>query len=472
MLKNFLKTSTILSLAICAILLLVACNNNDTSSNGSANNNNNSSNNDDTASATRTPVSITWRTVGEDCMMRAHLERFVPLFETDNPDIEIVLEPIAASEGDYFARIALALQSPDTAPNVVSQDTFQINADASAGFLLALDEYLDDWEEMEHFVPALLQGVTAADGNIYAIPATTDTRGLWHDREVLNQAGIATPWEPASWEDVLNAAEAVRDNVPDAVPLAFNVATANGEATTMQTFLMLLHGTGEVLFDFDESAWVIESQGFYDSLEFIYEVFNVRNLGPSMGIAMNSNYGSVIYQEMFPAGLVGIGLDGFWQANNWREDGVAPIENVEERIGFAAMPTQFGQGLGSVTLAGGWGWSIPAHSTEHEASLRVIKALSTYEHNVHRVNHGGNITVRSDVAQNPEYQARAFIREATDWLDMAIFRPAMDEYPTISVEIQTIVEAVASGAATPEQAMANFGDAVIRIVGEDNVIRR
>lgn len=429
-------------------------------------------NNGNNSDSDRTQVSITWRTVGEDDMMRIHLERFVPLFEAYNPDIEIVLEPISASEGDYFARIALALTSADTAPNVVSQDTFQINADASAGFLLPLNEHLADWDQMPYFVPALMQGVTASDGLIYAIPATTDTRGLWHDRVVLENAGISIPWEPQTWEEVIQAAIAIRDTQPDAIPLSFNVATANGEATTMQTFLMLLHGTGEVLYDFDESAWVIESQGFLDALTFIYDVFNVHQLAPSMGVAMNANFGSVIYQEMFPTGRAGIGLDGFWQANNWRPDGVAPIENVEERIGFAPMPTQFGQGLGSVTLAGGWGWAVPMNSTEHAASLRVIKALSTYENNLHRVNNGGNITVRSDVAANETYQARPFIREATEWLDMAIFRPALDEYPTVSVEIQAIVESVASGAQSPEAAMSQFGEAVVRIVGEENVVRR
>lgn len=422
----------------------------------------------------RTPISITWRDQGEgDGLRRFFEDYFVPQFEEENDDIEIVLAPIAASEADYFARIALSLQSSDTAPDVVAQDTFQIGADSAAGFLLPLDDKLAEWPDWnEHFVENLKDGVLGFDGQTYALPGTSDSRGLWFNRDVLDKAGIGRDWAPSNWQEILDAAEAVRDNVPDATPLSFNVASANGEATTMQSYLMFLHGTGEVLFDFDEEKWVIESQGILDSFGFIQQAMCTLELGPTPGVAFSANYGAVMLQERLPSGQAGIVLDGFWNGGLWREGGVAELENVQDVLGFAAFPTQDGQAPGSVTMSGGWGWSIPAHSQNHDKSWRVLQALGSAEMQARRVIIEGNLAVRSDSAQDPEYLATAFIEESTAFLENAFFRPAFEEYPVISTEIQALVEAVASCSMTPQQAMEAFGASVIRIVGEENTLRR
>jgi len=424
------------------------------------------------ATGERTPLRITWRDQGEVDNLRNFLEQFIEKFEAENPDIELVLSPIQASEGDYFARVALAMQSPDTAPDIVAQDTFQVNADASAGYLLALDDYVNSWDEWSQYTENLKTGVKAADGLIYALPGTSDSRGLWYNKEVFAAAGLDTEWNPANWDEILAAADAIKAYDEDIIPLSFNVARANGEATTMQSFLMFLNGTGEVLYDFDEAKWVTESQGFLDSLKFIDEVFNVRQVGTPLSIAMNANYGSVLMQERFPNGTAGIVLDGFWNTGNWTENGAAPVENVEEVIGFAAMPTQNGQAPGSVTLSGGWGWSIPANSTNHELSWRVLQGLGTMEEQAERVIREGNLAVRGDSAEDPRYKELPFMAEATSFLENAHFRPANDDYPAVSVEIQVAVEAVASGASTPEQAMEAYAASVGRIAGEENTMSR
>lgn len=470
MLKKLLKLSATLSLALILTLSLLACGGGDdttkeltklTGDEGEA----------PDANGERVPISITWRGAGDVDTLKYFLEEFKVEFEAENPDIEIVLEPLQAAEGDFFARLALMMGSADTAPNIVAQDTYTLNADASAGFLLQLDDRIDEWDEWQYYIEDLIEGVRAADGQIYAIPGTSDSRGLWWNKNVFSEAGIEGEFAPTTWDEILDAAEAIRDNT-DATPLSFTVHRGNGEGVTMQTFLMFLNSAGEVLFDFDEEAWVIESQAILDSLTFIDEVFNQRNLGPSMGVAMNTNYGSIIFQEMFPNDQVGIILDGFWNGGLYREGGAVELDDPEARLGFAAMPTQYGQEPGSATLAGGWAWAIAANSDNHDYSWRVLQALGSNENQLSRVMHDGNLVVRSDSAQDEEYAGRPFIAKATSFLENTHFRPANDDYPQVSVEIQTIVEAVASGASTPEQAMEDFAEAVIRIVGEENTIRR
>ncbi len=69
----------------------------------------------------KTEVKITWRNTGENDKMTKYLnDTFIPEFEKENADIKIVLSPITASEGDYFSKVALSMQSESTAPDVVA----------------------------------------------------------------------------------------------------------------------------------------------------------------------------------------------------------------------------------------------------------------------------------------------------------------------------------------------------------------
>lgn len=423
---------------------------------------------DGATSGDRTPLEVSWRGTGDTDMVRDYLQEFSESFEEEQDELEIVLAPITASEGDYFARVALSMQSPDTAPEIVSQDTFMVSSDANAGYLLNLDDYVAEWDEWDQFPETVKEGVLGEDGSVYAIPATTDTRGVWYNKAVFEEAGLPEDWQPESWEDILEAAEAILDSEAAQVPLSFNVATVNGEAVTMQTFQQLLYGTGETMYDEETEQWNVNGEGILEALTFIDEVFNQRGLGPSLSIAINQNYSSVIMEEMFPNGEVGMVLDGSWNMALYIEGGPAEMEDPEAEIGFAMMPTNEGQDPGFITMAGGWSWAIPANSNHHEESWQAIQAMSTEESQTARVLAEGNITVRDDSAENEEYINRPFIETATDALEFAHFRPKHDLYPNISIFVQDAVEAVATGSLTPQEAADQYRQQVTELVGEEN----
>lgn len=417
----------------------------------------------------KTKISITWRGTGESDNIRRYLEEFEKKYESENPNIDIVLSPIIASEGDYFSKIALALKSPSTAPNIVSEDTFMLSADANAGYLKKLDEYINSWKEWDMFVENLKEGVMGEDGSIYAVPTTTDSRGIWYNKEVFKQAGLPTDWQPKTWQDILDAAQQIKKSVPGVIPFAMNVAKANGEATSMQTFEMLLYSTGETLYDTKTKKWNVSGKGILDSLTFIDEIMNKQKLGPSLSIALSTNYGSVMMQDLLPKGKVGMVLDGSWNIGQYVEGGAVPLDNPEEVLGFALFPTQNGEDPGFITMSGGWAWAIPTNSKNHDLSWKVIEAMSTEEWQSKRANYEGTLTVRKDSAENPEYASRPFIEVATKALENAYFRPKSDLYPKVSIEIQNAVEAVASGSLTPKEAAEQFKKAVTDLVGKNNV---
>ncbi len=396
----------------------------------------------------------------------------IPQFNEKYPDVTVNLAPLEVSEGDYFAKVSLLLQSKDAAPDIVTEDTFMVNSDASAGYLEPLDSRIEKWGEWDNFTENVKDGVIAEDGKIYGVPYNTDSRGLWYNKELLKQAGISIPWEPKSWSDILDAATAIKEKGSgEVVPIWMNSGKATGEATSMQTFEMLLYGTGDPLYDSENKKWIVKSNGLLNTFKFIDKVYE-QDLGPDLSQVLNGQGSSIAYQELMPNGNLAIGLDGIWQAGTWHESGPAPWPEAFETLGFAAMPTENGQSPGTTSMSGGWALSIPANSDNKDMAWEFIKMASTKENNLKLQLIDRNLTPREDVAKEKSYLEIEMFEEATEFLQHTNFRPAVDKYPNVSTVIQSLVEDVVTDRITPEEAAEMYKKEVTKIVGKDNVTER
>jgi multiple sugar transport system substrate-binding protein len=382
------------------------------------------------------------------------------------------IAPIIASEGDYFAKIALLLQSEKTAPDLVAEDTFQLATDVEAGYLTALDDYLGNYTEWTDgtYYDSLKRSVIGVDKKVYGIPYNTDTRGLWYNKEIFKKAGLPEVWEPKTWNDILLVCHIIKEKVPDVVPFWCNSAVATGEATSMQTYEMLLYGTGEGLLDEATGKWIISSQGILDSLTFLDYIYK-NNLGPPLSKVLNGQASNISAREYLPQGKLAISLDGSWIVGNYLETGSSPWRSYGDVLGFAPMPTQKGGDIGSITMAGGWAWSIPSKSNNKDITMEFIKHLMDPELYVDAIVSMGSIGARTDIVDNKKYSTMPFIQTATEYLKVALFRPKNSKYSAVSSHIQTMIESVVSGT-SPADAMATYGVDVTRTVGEDNVISK
>ncbi|CAH0118408.1 hypothetical protein PAE9249_00895 [Paenibacillus sp. CECT 9249] len=457
------SVSTVIIALLCAFLLF-GCSTNRTADPGGQ---------DEGGSKTKKTITITYRDDGTG--QNGTLYKWIMDVSSryPNKDVELKPAPIQASEGDYFAKVALALKSKDTAPDIVTEDTFILNADASAGYLEPLDDKLKDWEDWTNgsFIEAMKKGVTASDGKVYGVPYNTDSRGLWYNKQIFKQAGLPEDWQPKTWDDVLETARTVKEKAGgDTVPIWMNMGKATGEATSMQTYEMLLYGTGERLYDDAGGKWIIKSQGILDALRFI-ETVNKEKLGPPLSKVLNGQAGNTSTREYLPQGKLAISLDGSWITGNYLDGGASPWPEYKDVLGFAPMPTSQGQAPGSITLAGGWALSIPSNSKNKDEAWDIIKFALNKENTQKLVTASGSLTVRADVAKDPGYAEMPFYQIATDYLQNAEFRPAQDKYPEVSTQIQTMVESVATGT-SPEDAMNKYAADVTRIVGKDFVVEK
>ncbi len=174
-------------------------------------------------------IKIAWRYTGEsDSMSKLLTKTWISNFEKENPNIKIELTPIKSSEGDYSSKLQLQMQSSDTAPDIVNEDSFILPSDAKAGYLLPLDSYLKKWDQWDQYTEALKKGGQGSDGKQYGLPGTTDSRGIWTSKAVLEKAGLSADWSPKSWDDLVNAAVKIKDTQPDVIPFAMGVSKTNG----------------------------------------------------------------------------------------------------------------------------------------------------------------------------------------------------------------------------------------------------
>jgi multiple sugar transport system substrate-binding protein len=399
-------------------------------------------------------------------------QRTQAILKKTNPNITVKLQPIVASEGDYYTKIDLMLRSASTAPDILSEDSFLIGSDVTAGYLTPLDTYLASWPVYSQQWFKGMQSITTFQGHNYGVMNGTDDRLIWYNKTIFQKAGLPTTWQPKSWADILKAAQTIKAKVPGVIPMNLYSGIPMDEASTMQGFEMLLYGTKDPLYDYKTSKWIVSSPGFLNALTFVGQVYNPKNLlGPDNSIALSTTAGNIIPQQLIPQGKLAIDIDGSWVPNNWYPGGTSPWPAWQKVMGMAKMPTEFGQSPYNVTLSGGWSYAISSKSKNQAVAFQVLQAAMGEANMAKWCKDNGQITPRKDVVNAPVYASTPNISFFTSLLSFTQFRPGFPAYPKISNQIDLAMENVMSGMA-PKDAMAAYASAVTGIAGTAHVETR
>ena len=415
-------------------------------------------------------VKVTYQQFGNSKIQANFLSEMAAKFSQAHPGATVKLQPIVASENDYYTKLQLSMRSPRTAPDMCYEDTFLINSDIAAGYLSPLDDKISSWPDWSQFKATAKTAAQALDGKTYGIPDGTDVRALWFNKKIFEKAGLPTDWQPKNWNDIITAAQAIKQKVPGVIPLNVYAGTGVGEAASMQGFEMLLYGMPSgTLFDKQSQKWVVNSKAFTDALT-AYQQIWTGGLGPSPQQALAPTWGNTVSQEMLPQQKLAIDLDGSWLSGNWLPSGAAPWPEWNSVLGNAYMPTQGGEGSGKVTMSGGWTWAIPKNAQNPNAAWEFIKMLTSKAGELEFDIKNVQIPVRSDVAADPSYiKANPTNKFFSDLVESTIYRPAYAEYAKISLLIQQATEKVVTGTADPATAAKFYDDGVKQVVGADKV---
>ena len=392
-----------------------------------------------------------------------------PEFEAAHEGVTVELQPIQANDDDYSTKLALSQQSAETAPDVFYEDTFRLRSDIAAGYLLNLDDHVDGWDDWSQFNEGAKAAGMGDDGSIYAVPLGTDTRAIWYSKPVLEAAGITVPWQPETWDDILEVARAIQDSQPGVVPFNMYAGKGTGEGTVMQSFYELLYGTGDELYNEDEQKWVVGSEGFKDSLEFLKTLYD-EGLAVTPAEALDANVWKKVFGELFPQGKLGGTVEGSYTPSFWQEGGSYAWPEYVDDMGVAAFPTQNGDAPQGVSMSGGWTLAVGAKTENADLAFEFLTLALNKENALWYDINNSQIAVRTDVASEPSYlEANPFVEAVTDLVSVTHYRPATSDYPKISAEVQAATEAVITGQLSVDDAAAAYDTAVEGIVGADKV---
>src|SRR5690606_18715060 len=154
----------------------------------------------------------------------------IPEFEAamadEGVDVTVEFEPQGVDDEDYKTKIALDLQSGEGA-DILAMDGIWVGEFAEAGYIAPLGEVApaaDEWDGWER-IPEAVQSALSFDGERYGVPTGADGRVLFYNKELFAEAGLPEDWQPESWDDVLEAAAALKDSGVE-TPIQLNAGTA------------------------------------------------------------------------------------------------------------------------------------------------------------------------------------------------------------------------------------------------------
>lgn len=405
-------------------------------------------------------------------------DTMIPAFEAEmeaaGTPVEVTFEGRGVDDEDYKSQLALDLGSGE-GPDVFSIDGIWVGEFATAEYIAPLADVVgpevEDWEGWSQINEAV-QANGIFDGNRYGVPQGTDGRVIYFNKDLFEQAGLPVDWQPATVDEVLDAARTLKEALPGVTPIQLNGGVAMGEATTMQGALPLLAAAGAAVYDEESGLWTGATPEMITMLGTYAAIYGDEELGDvELQLLQDGRDRSF---EAFANGEVAMLIEGdyFWRSVVEPTNGIFPMDNRDEVVGWASIPAyEPGGALGgldSASMSGGGAWTINPN-TEHAAEAwALVTFMNSAEQVTTRLGDAAQITARDDV--NAEVLANdpmlTFVAESV--LPVTHYRPGLAEYPTVSVALQEAVEAVVTGA-SPEDAAADYQAALEGIVGADAV---
>jgi len=415
---------------------------------------------------------------GKNAAAADHIANWViPKFEeaqkAQGKNVTVKFIPSGVDDEQYKTKLSLDLKSGKGA-DVMDIDGIWAGEFAEAGYIKPLSEVAgpeaDSWEGWQQ-IPEAVQGLATYNGQKYALPIGTDGRVLYFNKTLFAKAGLPADWQPASWQEILDAGEKLKASGVQ-VPIQINAGTAMGEATTMQGVLPLLAGAGgEVQQD---GKWTGASQPLKDVLGLYQKIYSGSGLGDPR-LQQEAKGRDKSFQQ-FAEGKVGILLEGdyFWRGVVNPKTGIAPMADREEVVGYAKIPAiEPGKGIRGqdfVSMSGGALRTLNPNSKHPKEAFELLAFTLSAEALKEETKDGNvRITPRNDVNKEILSGEPLLSYISEEVLPLTAYRPPVAVYPQVSVALQEATAAVVGGTAA-DQAAAEYQQKLEGIVGgADNV---
>ena len=282
--------------------------------------------------------------------------KIIEMFEAENPDIQVQLEPVGS--GDYYARILTQIAAGDP------PDLLQIGDDAvpmfvDRGAFIPLDDFITG-ESYPLDTSIYLPGVMEPgkwQGVQYLLPKDFSPMAIYYNKRLFDEAGVAYPAEGWTWDDLLATAQALTKTDAGGNVVQWGIQLPGPWTTGFEYWVAAAGGS---LISEDGTSFVgyMDSPEVQNAVQFYADLYNKHKVAPPPA-DMNAFGGG---NSEFDNGTAAMRLFGRWPQSGMKEN-----PNID--LGVAPLPA--GADRAGVLFWGGFG--ISSLSDNPEAAWRFLR---------------------------------------------------------------------------------------------------
>lgn len=326
-------------------------------------------------------------------------------FEKKNPGIKVNVEVTAWDQ--YWTKLEAAA-SGGSLPDVFWMHPNQAARYASNSVLLDLTDKIkgSSLVSLDKF-PKDLVKVYENGGKNYALPKDFDTIGLWYNKKLFDEAGVAYPNENWTWNDLLAASKKITNAEKGIYGFGAPLDLQQG----FDNFIF--QNGGKVLSD-DKTKSGFDTPAVKEAMQWYVDLSVKEKVSPNQ-----QQFSENSYTAFFESGKTAMALFGSWMLSEFGAN-----EYVAKNCDVTVLP----QGKQRATIYNGLGNAVAASTKHKEEAWKFVEYLGSEEAN--------KIQAESGVAI-PAYQGTtdAWIKTQTkfnskvyaDMLKYAVINPYSKE---------------------------------------------
>ena len=385
----------------------------------------------------------------------ASLTEALAEFESRNPDIKVVLEPVALAQRDVKYTTAIR---GGRGPDVFALDAPPSKQYIENGWVRDLSDFVgkqpSGW--LESFYPRTLD-VVRKDGKYYGVPVNVIAILFAYNERLFREAGVAQP--PKTWSEFRAAAKKLTRSSSGAAidRWATTVPIGPGCFDLRWTAFMRSFGANVLSDDWSRSA--LNSREALEALKFFVAMVKEDKTIPP-GVAQVDCNGA---RQLVATNTVAMVLESIWLNAILKEiDPNYPDADIK----YMPLPVRDGAVPSVRTTLYQKSLYINPHSKHPEAAWKLISFLTEKKQMERWFKDNQNLSAIRAINEESKIIASdpgAKILSAE--IAHADFVPLVPQWPEISETVRKAVQDSVAGTATPEQALAKAHERVEAILG-------
>ncbi len=373
------------------------------------------------------------------------MEANIELFQKENPEASVELQLTPWNE--YWQKLRTAASSANL-PDLFWMHVMQFELFASSDALMDLsDRIANDAEISLDNYPQDLAGLYRYQGRQYAIPKDFDTIGLWYNKTLFDQAGLAYPNENWNWDDLVAAGKKLTDPANGVYGfLANNNAQEGWWNFVYQNGGSVVRPDGRSGFDSPETVEAVQRY-----VDFIQQ----DGIAPPIAEAED---------QLFFTGKIAMRQIGSWMVSAMNANDYA-----QANLDLTILPKGPKGPKGLASIYNGLGYAVAAATKDPEAAWAFEKILASEEGNRLQAEKSAAIPAYkgTQAAWADSFDSNFNLEAYPAQLPQAVAYPqapgAAEWYPLMNETMGRVL----AGQVSVEQAMQELADKMNRII-DDN----